>query len=86
MPLVAMWCKYDIIFTLGPGPTPSVGHVTGDMKRRESVSHNKQFLQPFARTSVYFNSYLVSYVRLWNALPSSIVDCNDIRTIKLSCK
>ena len=22
----------------------------------------------------------------WNALPSSIVNCNDIRTFKLSCK
>ena len=40
----------------------------------------KQFLQPFARTSAYFNSYVVSSVRLWNALTSSIVNCNDIRT------
>ena len=50
------------------------------------VSHNKQFLQPFACTSAYFNSYLVSYVRLWNPLPSSIVNCNDIRSFKVAGK
>ena len=27
-----------------PGPTPSVGHVTGDMKRRESNETHKNFL------------------------------------------
>ena len=43
----------------------------------------KQFLQPFARTSTYFNSYIASSVRLWNALTSSIV---NYRTFKLSCK
>ena len=38
MLLVAMWCKCDVMCapTREPGPTPSVGHVTGDMKRRES--------------------------------------------------
>ena len=38
MLLVAMWCKCDIMRapTRDPGPTPSVGHVTGGMKQRES--------------------------------------------------
>ena len=38
MPLAAMWCKCDIM-QLHPAPsspTLSVGHVTGDMKQRES--------------------------------------------------
>ena len=38
MPPVAMLCKCDVMWLSpwDPGPTPSVGHVTGDMKRRES--------------------------------------------------
>ena len=30
-----MRCKCDVM-RRDPGPTPSVGHVTGDMKRHES--------------------------------------------------
>ena len=37
MPLVAMWCVTYCGFHPAPSsPTPSDGHVTGDMKRRES--------------------------------------------------
>ena len=42
------------------------------------VSHEKQLVQPFARTSAFFNSFIVSSIRVWNSLPSHIVLCNSI--------
>ena len=42
------------------------------------VSHEKQLVQPFARTSAFFNSYCISSIRSWNSLPSDIVLCTSI--------
>jgi len=44
---------------------------------------SQQFLPPFAHISSY---YFVSSIRLWNALPYTFVNCNDIGIFKLSCK
>ena len=46
------------------------------------VSHEKQLVQPFARTSAFLNSVFISYVRAWNSLRSDIVFCNSISAFK----
>ena len=40
------------------------------------VSHEKQLVQSFVRTSAFFNSFFISSIRAWNSLPSEIVLCN----------
>ena len=50
------------------------------------VSHEKQLVQPFARTSAVFNSYCISSIRAWNSLPSDIVLCTSISAFKNALK
>ena len=50
------------------------------------VSHEKQLVQPFARTSTFFNSFCISSIRVWNSLPSHIVLCNSISAFKNALK
>ena len=46
------------------------------------VAHNKQFIQPFARTTSFFNSYFISSVRLWNSQPSVVVNSSSLSVFK----
>ena len=50
------------------------------------VSHEKQLVQPFARTSAFLNSFFISSIRVWNSLPSHIVLCNSISAFKNALK
>jgi len=51
-------------------------------------SHEKRPVQPFARTSAFFNSYCVSSITAWNSLPSDIVlcTCTSISAFKNALK
>ena len=40
------------------------------------------YLHPFARTDTYSNSFLPSTIKLWNSLPDSLVDLDDINQFK----
>ena len=40
--------------------------------------HSQRFVIRFARTDTYLNSFLPSTINLWNSLPESLVDLNDI--------
>ena len=59
----------DISFTLIPLSTPT----------RE---HNQRFITPFARTGTYLNSFLPSAFNLWNSLPNSLVELDDLNQFK----
>ena len=44
--------------------------------------HSQHFVIPFARTDLYLNSFLHSTINLWNSLPESLIDLNDINHFK----
>jgi len=50
------------------------------------INHNKQLLQPFARTVSFTFSYFISTVKLWNCLPSDIVACTSLSSFKCVLK
>ena len=47
------------------------------------ISHSNQLIQPFARTSSFYNSFFISSVRAWNSLPKDVA-LRD--TFKISLK
>ena len=59
----------DFSFTLIPLSTPTRGH-------------NQCFITPFARTDIYLNSFLPSAINLWNSLPDSLVELDDLNQFK----
>ena len=44
--------------------------------------HNHRFVTPFAHTDTYLNSFLPSTINLWNSLPESLVNLDDINKFK----
>ena len=44
--------------------------------------HGHRFVTPFARTDTYLNSFLPSTINLWNSLPESAVNLDDINKFK----
>ena len=40
--------------------------------------HSQRFVTPFARTDTYSNSFTPSTINLWNSLPDSLVNLDDI--------
>ena len=44
--------------------------------------HSQRFVIPFARTETYLNSLIPPTINLWNLLPKSLVDLNDINHFK----
>ena len=46
------------------------------------TSHCLQLIQPFARSSSFYNSFFVQSVCLWNSLPGATVSSNSISTFK----
>ena len=46
------------------------------------TSHCLQLIQPFARSSSFYNSFFVQSVSLWNSLPGATVCSNSISTFK----
>ena len=44
--------------------------------------HNQHFVIPFARTDTYSNSFLPSTIKLWNSLPDSLVELDDINQFR----
>ena len=44
--------------------------------------HNQRFVTPFARTDTYLNSFLPSTIKLWNSLPDSLIELDDINQFK----
>ena len=53
---------------------PSVVFVRQDTHRFTRLSHHPSFVCPYARTCYYFNSFVPRTVRLWNTLPTPIVN------------
>ena len=47
-----------------------------------TCGHSERFVIPFARTGTYLNSFLFSTINLWNSLPKSLVDLDDINQFK----
>ena len=48
------------------------------------INHPKQLLQPFAKTSAFFNSFFfISSTKLWNALPAEAVLTSSISSFKI---
>ena len=52
------------------------------------INHNKQLLQPFARTVSFSSSYFISIytVKLWTCLPLDIVACTSLGSFKCVLK
>ena len=50
------------------------------------VCHCKQLVVPFAKTSVFYNSFFISSARLWNSLPSDVILCANVSTFKYAVK
>ena len=48
------------------------------------INYPKQLLQPFAKTSAFFNSFFISSTKLWNALPAEAVLNSSISSFKNS--
>ena len=44
--------------------------------------HNQCYVTPFARTDTYLNSFLSSTIKLWNSIPDSLIELNDINQFK----
>ena len=59
----------DVSITLTPLSTTTHGH-----------SHH--FVTPFVHTNTYLNSFLPSIINLWNSLPESLVNLDDINQFK----
>ena len=59
----------DVSITLTPLSTSTHGH-------------NQHFAAPFARTDTHLNSFLPSTIRLWNSLPDSLIDLDDVNQFK----
>ena len=59
----------DVSITLAPLSTSTRGH-------------NQRFVVPFARTDTYLNSFLPSTIKLWNSLPDSLIELDDINQFK----
>ena len=53
---------------------PSAVFVRQDTHRFTRSSHHPSFVCPYARTCYYFNSFVPRTVRLWNTLPTPIVN------------
>ena len=47
------------------------------------TSYTKQLVQPFARCTAFYHSFVVSSVKLWNSLPADVVLCTSIGSLKL---
>ena len=62
-------CLVDASFTLTSLSTSTRGH-------------SQRFVIPFARTDSYLHSFLPSTLNLWNSLPDSLIDLNDINHFK----
>ena len=58
----------DISFTLIPLSTPTRRHI-------------QRFVTHFARTDTYINSFLPSAINLWNSLPDSLAELDDLNMI-----
>ena len=50
------------------------------------VCHCKQLVVPFAKTSVFYNSFFISSARLWNSLPSHVILCANVSSFKNAVK
>ena len=48
----------------------------------QDIGHSQHFVIPFARTDSYLYSVLPSTINLWNSLPNSLIDLNDINHFK----
>ena len=59
----------DISFTLILLSTPTRGH-------------NQHFVTPFTRTDTYLNYFLPSAINLWNSLPNSLFELDDLNQFK----
>ena len=44
--------------------------------------HSQCFVTPFAGTDTYLNSFIPSTINLWNSLPDSLVNLDDINQFK----
>jgi len=44
--------------------------------------HSQRFVAPFARTETFLHSFLPSTITLWNSLPNSLVDLDELVKFK----
>ena len=47
-----------------------------------TCGHSHRFVTPLAHTDTYLNSFLPSTINLWNSLPESLVNLDDINKFK----
>ena len=45
--------------------------------------HNQRFRQLPVRTNSFGKSFFPNSIKIWNQLPTPIVNCNDLETFKL---
>jgi len=48
----------------------------------DTRGHNMRLLQPMTRTDSYLYSFFPSAIKIWNSLPQSVIDSNDIDQFK----
>ena len=59
-------------------PTESIVAFNASQTR----GHNYELHQLPASTNIYAQSFFPDSIKLWNSLPSSIVNCNDLEQYK----
>ena len=47
------------------------------------VCHCKELVVPFAKTSVFYNSFFISSARQWNSLPSHVILCANVSLLRM---
>ena len=48
--------------------------------------HDKHLNIPYARTNIYKFSFLPRAIRLWNRIPNSLINSNNIEAFKATIK
>ena len=63
---------------------PKQENMTHNLRSNSGASH--MYEQSLARTVIFKNSFLYDGVELWNKLPVSVKNANDINMFKHLCK
>ena len=48
----------------------------------DTRSQETRYIQPFARTNVYYYSFFPSAIRIWNSLPQEICNLQTLQSLK----
>ena len=73
-----LWClKYRNIVDISIDPTVLVPNTL------PTHGHNRRFCQLPVTTNSFGKSFFPNSIKIWNQLPTPIVNCNDLETFKL---